>query len=217
MLPYTPEVLYAFLEGYNAALWPAQILAYALALAILWFAWRPRSWSGRATSILLAAAWGASGYVFHLQHFQNLNIFSQYFGPVFLLQALLLFWTGGLRGRLNFAPAGSGDLGRAAALILVALIAVPFLGALDGFGWRPGASVGLAPAPTLLFTLGLLLLQRGRVPLHLLPLPLIAAGIGATEAWLLRLPWEGLPPLLTLLGLLAILVRNSRAEKTSSP
>lgn len=214
MLPYTPEVLYAFLDGYNAALWPAQLLAYFLALAALWLAWRPTPSSGRTLSLLLAFAWGVCGGVFHLQHFQSINIFSQYFGPVFLLQALLLLWTGVIRGRLAFAARESGELGRAGVLILVALVAVPFLGGLAGHGWSPGAIVGLAPAPTLLFTLGLLLLCTGRTPRHLLLLPLVAAAIGGAEAWLLRLPWEGLPPLLALLGLAAILLRNRRIARS---
>lgn len=209
-LPYSADVLYSFLAGYNAALWPAQILAYVLALAALLLALRPVAQGGRIVSLLLAAGWLCCGLVFHLQHFQSINFFALYFAPVFLLQALLLLWTGALRGKLSFAFRRDRFGARGLVLAGAALILVPLLGWIGGYGIEGAAFVGLAPAPTLVFTLGLLLLAERPVPLHLLPLPLIAAGIGASEAWLLRLPWESLPPALALLALAAIVVRNRR-------
>lgn len=214
-LPYSADVLYAFLAGYNAALWPAQVLAYALALAVLGLAWRPSAWSGRAIALLLAAGWGVSGFVFHLQHFQTINFFALYFAPVFLLQAVLLLWSGVLRGTPAFRLRRDAFGPLAAALCLAALILVPLLGRLGGYGLEGAAVVGLAPAPTLLFTLGLLLCTEGRTPPILLPLPLVAAGIGAAEAWFLGLPWEALPPALALLGVAAILIRNRRLAATA--
>jgi hypothetical protein len=209
-LPYSAEVLYALLAGYNAALWPAQVLATVLALAALALAFRPRAWSSRAIALVLAAGWAVCGYVFHLQHFQAINFFAGYFAPVFLLQALLLLWTGTLRGRLAFRIRHDAASGQGLALIATALVLVPLLGWLGGYGLEGAAIVGLAPAPTLLFTLGLLLQAEGRTPVYLLVLPLVAAGIGAAEAWFLRLPWEALPPALALLAVAAILVRNRR-------
>ncbi|MEX0921754.1 MAG: DUF6064 family protein [Rhodovibrionaceae bacterium] len=216
MLPYTPEVLYSFLAQYNAALWPWQALAAALALTAVVLALRGGAAGGRAISALLAAGWLWCGAVFHLQHFETINIFAQYFAPVFLLQALLLLWTGVLRGHLvfNLRPDILG--GFAVVLILTAFILTPLLGWFGGYNIDGAAVVGLTPAPTLLFTLALLLIAEGRTPLHLLFLPLVAVGIGAAEAWLLRLPWEALPPLLGLLGLAAILAKNRRARQPAA-
>ena len=214
-LPYSAEVLYAFLAGYNAALWPAQILAYALALAALALVSVQRPWSGRAIALILAAGWAVSGYVFHLQNFQTINFFAIYIAPVFLLQALLLLWSGALRGELVFAIGRDRNSARGLVLIAAALLLVPFLGWLEGYGLDGAAIVGLAPAPTLVFTLGLLLCTKGRTPSYLLVLPLIAAGIGAAEAWFLRLPWEILPPALALLAVAAILLRNRRLAATA--
>lgn len=210
-LPYSAEVLYSFLAGYNAALWPLQLLAYALALAALLLAWKPRRWSGRATSVALAAGWAACGFVFHLEHFLPINFFAGYFVPVFLLQALLLFWSGGVLGRLDFRLRRDRSGALALALAAAALVLVPLLGWLGGHRLDGAAIVGLAPAPTLLFTLALLLLSETRPPLYLLPLPLLAAGIGAAEAWFLDLPWEALPPVLALLAIAAIQIRRRAA------
>lgn len=220
MLPYTPEVLYSFLAQYNAALWPGQMLAAALALALIVLTFgrhgqAVQSLRGRIVAAVLAAGWLWCGAVFHLLHFETINIFAQYFAPVFLLQGLLLLWSGVVRGRLSFAFRRDAFGALALGLALAALILTPLLGWLGGYGLAGATVVGLTPAPTLLLTLALLLLAEGRAPLHLLFLPLIAAGIGAAEAWLLRLPWEGLPPILSLLGLIAILVKNHRAKRAA--
>jgi hypothetical protein len=67
-------------------------------------------------------------------------------------------------------------------LCLLALVAYPLLGWLAGHGWPRAAAFGVAPAPTVIFTFGMLLLLEGRAPLYLAVIPLLwslAAGSAA--------------------------------------
>ena len=62
MIPFTSEVYLGLIARYNAAIWPAQIVALVLGLFVLWQAARPRSAAGRAGADriipwFLAAAW----------------------------------------------------------------------------------------------------------------------------------------------------------------
>ena len=47
MLPFSQDAFFALFEQYNRAIWPAQIVAYVLALAALALAFWPRDGLGR--------------------------------------------------------------------------------------------------------------------------------------------------------------------------
>jgi hypothetical protein len=45
-LPFTAEVLFSLFETYNRAIWPAQLIAYGLGMAVLALALRPLAAGG---------------------------------------------------------------------------------------------------------------------------------------------------------------------------
>lgn len=212
MLPFTAEVYFSVLERYNGAVWPAQIFAYGLALAAVAMAWVPFSGSGRAVAGLLAAAWAWIGAVFHLDHFATINFAAPAYGALFIAQALLVAWTGLLRGRLDIGftgdPYGWAGFGFAA----YALVVYPLTAWLAGHGWPQTPLVGLAGAPTIIFTIGLLLLVRGRAPVHLAVIPVIWSLIAGATAWVLATPEDIAVPVAGLGGLALILRKNARAR-----
>ena len=57
LVPFTREVFLGLFEQYNAAVWPAQLAAYALGLLVLLSALKPYKGSGRLIAAVLAAAW----------------------------------------------------------------------------------------------------------------------------------------------------------------
>ncbi len=57
-----------------------------------------------------------------------------------------------------------------------------------GDGWQGTPLVGLAPVPTTLYTLGILLLIEGRTPWHLLVIPVVWSLIDGATAWVLGIP-----------------------------
>jgi hypothetical protein len=208
VLPFTPEAFLGLFATYNQAIWPVQPVAYGLGVIAFVLAARPFRGGDRLVAAVLAAFWLWTGIVYHLLFFAGINFAAPAFAALFLLQGLLLLWTGLLRGRLQFrfrrTPRGWAGL----TLALFALAGYPLLGWLLGREWSEAAAFGLTPCPTTLFTLGLLLLAE-RTPWHLLVIPVLWSLIGAGTAWLLEVR-EDLSLLPAALLTLALMFRSRR-------
>ena len=158
-LMFSARTYYRLFEIYNAAVWPAHLLALGLALA-LWLALlQGRAWAPRAACALLAAAWLWVAWAFHLQRYAPINWAATWFAAAFAVQGLLLLSCALMRGPgerfvVRQGPARSLGL----ALLLFALVVQPALGVLLGRPWQQAEVFGLAPDPTVLGTLGVLLL-----------------------------------------------------------
>ncbi|MDZ4736007.1 MAG: DUF6064 family protein [Rhodospirillaceae bacterium] len=208
MSPYDADALFAFLEQYNRALWPAQILALLLALGALALAPHPRAGSGRLVGGILSAAWLSSGILYYLLHLSEIDFVAPLFGLLLIAQGLLLAWDGAIRGRLSFAFRSDSSRWAGLALAFAALMYEPLIAMLGGQDWLAVRVVGLAPAPTLVFTLGLLLLAE-RVAIYLLVIPILWA-IGALAlAWFLGIPADLVLPLAGIAAGLLILWRRT--------
>lgn len=179
-LPFNAEQLLSWLAAYNQALWPAHVLAYALALAALALAVLAtrRPWAGRAAVAILAAMWLATALVYFLRGFAALTPTAYPLAGLFILQALLLLYDGVLRANLVLAPARDGFMATGAIFLLWSLLGHPWLAAHLGHPWPRTGLVGLAPGPTVAFTCGLLLWSRGRLPKRLLAAPVIWSFLG---------------------------------------
>jgi hypothetical protein len=185
MLPFTREQFIAVFADYNVAIWPAQIVAYALGLALVAALLRPTPVGRRFISAVLAVMWAWTGIVYHGMFFTAINRAAALFGTLFVLQALLFVHVGVMQGRLAFGrPAGPGGaLGW--ALLVYAGVLYPLLGAWSGHAYPELPTFGIAPCPVTLFTIGLLLLTTAPVPRRLLAIPLAWSLIGGSAAWLL--------------------------------
>jgi hypothetical protein len=69
------------------------------------------------------------------------------------------------------------------ALFLMGLLLYPALAAIFGRTWKQAEVFGIAPDPTVIATVGLLLLTNGRFRWALLPVPLLWCGIAAATLW----------------------------------
>jgi len=188
MIPFTAEVLLRLYGSYSLAIWPVPLAGYALGVLAVLLALRPLPGSGRAVAAILAAFWIWTGWVFHIEYFADLNWGAWIFGALFILQGLLLAWTGVIRGKLEFRFAR--DLRGWAGLTLVGLaLASPALGAVAGHGWPQMQLPGTLPAPTTVITFGLLLMTGARAALPLAVIPFLWALIGGAAAATLGL-WE---------------------------
>lgn len=200
MFPYDAEVLAAGYAQYNAAVWPAQLIALLLALSVLWLCLTPRTWGPYFIGTLLVAAWLWCGLVFFRGHMAALDFMAPAYGWMFVVQAGLLAW--GLLWRppaLAFRP----DLRGVVGLLLagVALFGLPLISGFGTSGFAAARIVGVAPGPTALFTLGLLLLTTGRRAWLLMIVPLAWCAVAGVVAWALGVA-EAWP--LPLLGLAAL-------------
>jgi Family of unknown function (DUF6064) len=214
MLPFTAEILFSSFEQYDRALWPLPLLAPALALAILALALRPVRGGDRGIGALLALAWLWVGLGYFILHFAAFDFVAPIYGAFFILEGLLLGWSAVVRGRLGFrfreGLFGWGGL----TLALAATLAWPLADALLGQGWASARVVGLAPGPTAVFTLGMLVLSAGRTPLHLALIPLLWTLIAGATAWILSIP-QDLPLPAVGIGAFALILWKNRRERHS--
>ena len=212
MLPFTADILFSSFEQYNRALWPLPILAFALALVIVRLTLRPARHGARVIGALMALAWLWIGVGYHFLHFAAIDFAAPLYGVLFIVQGLLFAWTGVVRATLAFRFGADLFGWSGLALALAALVAWPLA---DGLlhGWQSVRVVGLAPGPTAVFTLGMLLLMAGRSPLHLAVIPLLWSLVAGATAWLLSIPQDLALPVAGLGGLALILWKNRRPER----
>ena len=217
-LPFSAEQFMGVFERYNLAVWPAQLVFYAAAAAILVLVARPPGHAGRWISAVLAFFWAWMGVVYHWAFFARINPAAFLFAALFLLQSALFVREGVLRPGLSFrtadAPYGSGVSGTAGALLVgYALLGYPLVGLAAGHLFPAAPTFGL-PCPTTIFTFGILLLADGRVPLRLLVIPVLWSLVGTAGAFSLGVP-EDYGLLVAAVAGLALLVPRSRGGRTS--
>lgn len=176
---FSLQSYYRLFELYNAAIWPVQILALGSGL---WGSGR-HTGRGRVTAAILAAWWLWVAIVFHAHRYATLTWAARYYAWGFGIEAALLLWTGVVRGRLAFERRADAIGGAGLGIFLFALLVQPLIGLLLGRQWRQIEIFGVAPDPTAIATLGLLLLATGRVRWELMVVPLLWCAIsGATLA-----------------------------------
>ncbi|MEO5772103.1 MAG: DUF6064 family protein [Burkholderiaceae bacterium] len=191
-LMFSARSYYRLLELYNAALWPAQPIVIALGvLGLAALAWaggrRPAPvWPQRIGCALLAAAWLWIAVAYHAQRFASINTAAIGYAIAWDLQAAVLLALALLaRGRTRASDGeGCGSVMQVDALarwtgLALGAYAVglhPWLGLWVGRSIGQAEVAGLAPDPTALATLALLLLLP-RAP-------------DALQRWLRRVAWS---------------------------
>jgi len=203
MLPFTHAQFIEVFAAYNVAVWPGQIVAYVVGLAICAVVWRPARGSASLVAGGLAAMWAWTGVVYHGLFFARINPAALAFAALFLAEGLLLALAASRR-RLQFTPRG-GSPARTAlgwTLVAYALVVYPLVGWLVGMSYPAMPAFGITPCPVTLFTLGILLLARAP-PWWLAVIPVAWSVVGGSAAALLHVPqdWVLLASALCLLPL----------------
>jgi len=212
MLPYSAEALFALYGQYNLAIWPIQILFLVLALVGLVLVARPVPRSGWMIGVILALAWVWTGIAFHLQHFGSINFAAPLFAALFVLQAVLLLWGLKPTGTSTVEAPSRPPAVAAVTIALVALMLVPALDWLAGHSWPQWRLFGVAPEPTVLFTLAILLLVRTRWLPLLLVIPAGWLVISGWSGWLLGV-WQDV--VIAMVGLASLLLWSRRVLRLS--
>ena len=188
MLPFTVDQFFSVFGAYNNAVWPTQVVAYLLGAVAVWAIFAARPWAGRVVAAILGILWVWNGLAYHLAFFAPINPAAYGFAALFVLQGVLFFGYGTVAGRLRFAGqiGWSGTLG----MVLIAYAGVIYtaMGYFLGHTWPNLPVFGVAPCPTTIFTFGVLILAAGPLPIWLVAIPVVWAGIGATAAVLLNVP-----------------------------
>lgn len=159
-LPYSAEVLASFVAHYNETIWPVQMIAVFLVLASFYGVFRPTPVMDRVIGLILMTFWAWTGYVFYIREFSSINFLAPVYGGFFLFQAALIVGFSVIRHDLQFRYTNDGK-GRVGLICLfLALIVYPLAVGIFETQWASLRLVGLTPVPTVLFTLGFLLMAK---------------------------------------------------------
>jgi hypothetical protein len=197
-LLFSARTYYRLFELYNRAIWPAQLLALLLGLIVLWRLHRASPRQGSAVTVILAAGWLWTAWAYLLEYYDTINWAARYFAIGFVIQALLLIWTGVVGSRLLFQPHGDWIGRTGLGLFAFALVVKPLIGPLVGRDWTQAEIFGVAPDPTVLATLGILLTVHTRPPWGLMVIPLIWCALSGATLWTMGSPEAWIMPVAAL-------------------
>jgi hypothetical protein len=189
-LLFSPRVYWRMFELHNAAFWPLQFATLAAGLAIIFLVLRRPPRRGPWAALILSALWVFVGWTFLWSRYAAINWAIVYVAPAFGVQALLLA-IAAARGGLVLDRREAG-IWLGVLLMAIGIVAYPHLPPLFERPWRSAEVFGIAPDPTAIATLGVLLTASGRLVPLLSAIPLIwllLSGItlqimGDSQAWL---------------------------------
>jgi hypothetical protein len=218
-LPFSAEQFFGVFRAYNAAVWPAQWLLAALALAAFGTAFATPPSAGRAVSAILALLLLWTGIAYHAVFFAPVNPLANAFGALAVAGALAFAWHGVVHDRLVFRIRRNARSAFGVLLIGYALVGYPLWSVAIGHRYPELPTFGL-PCPTTLFTIGMLAFLQPPYPRSVLVAPLAWSLIGAQAAFLL-----GVTPDLALLvaaaAAIVFILRNGsshdRLDRTGIP
>lgn len=190
LLMFSPEVYFRLFERLNGWLWPLQVPVLLLGAGLGFVAWADGRRTGRWAGLLLGAAWLFVAWAFFLRYYAEIFLAAPVFAAVFALQGLLLILLG-VSGQLPIGTAVGPPRYLGLALFGYALLVHPLIGLQAGRGLGGAELFLIAPDPTALGTLGLLLTVPGRKVPWLSLIPLLWCFVSGATYWVMG-AWSGL-------------------------
>lgn len=199
LLMFSAATYYRLFALVNEDVWPLQLVAAVIGLLLLAgvLCGKP---GPRTAACLLGLCWAWVGWAYHARRYADIHLAGEYFATAFLFEALLL-GIAGWRGRF-VPPAPEGGVRAGLVLLLGGLLVYPLLAPLAGRPWGQAELFGIAPDPTAVVTLGVLLAGRGRWWLWPIPLLWCVASSMTLVEMDAGQAWAPLLPVLMALGVL---------------
>jgi hypothetical protein len=212
-IPFSIEEFLSVFGAYNLAIQPIQLIAYGLGLLAVLFGLLRTSYSRQIILSILAAFWAWTGIVYHIVYFSEINKVAYVFGALFLLQAIPFLYAAFHfnKLRIQFSFTASAIIG--ALFIVYAMLVYPVLNYVLGHVYPKMPVFGVAPCPVTIFTFGLLLWVKEKVPLYLIVIPFLWSLIGVSAAIQLKVAEDYGLIVAGIVGATLIIVNNRR--KTS--
>lgn len=207
MLPFTRDQFFGVFAAYNAAVWPAAIAAYPVALTAVALAWRGAPQAGRVVAAVLALMWGWVGIVYQGLFFTPINPMARIFALAFVIQALLLAYHAWKGCGLEYGPRTRLRTAAGAAMMFYALVLYPAIGFLVGERYPAIPLFGVAPCPLLIFTFGLFA-WASSARWWLWIVPVLWAFVGGSAAVLLSVQQDWALPLSAAASVLIHLIER---------
>ncbi len=180
-LPFKTEQFLDVFQSYNVAVWPAQVFFNLLAVVLLFFCFKKYEFSGSLVLFSLAFFWFWIGIVYHLIFFSEINPAAYAFAVIFILQGVF-FIIAAVKNQIDFRFVWNIRTAVGMIFIIYALILYPLLGIYFGHTYPRNPTFGL-PCPTTIFTFGILLIAKNKIPAYLVGIPLIWSIVGFSAAF----------------------------------
>jgi hypothetical protein len=193
-LLFSPRTYYRLFELHNAAWWPVHVVAVAGGVAIVVLARRGGPAAGRAVAAMLAVAWAWVAWAFLWQRYATINWAASWLAAAFVVQAVLFGIFAIRPSGLALASAPASLVHTGLAVAACGVLAYPLVAIALGRGIAAAEVFGMAPDPTVLATLGILVLAAPAARLALLPIPLAWCAMTGATLWTMGSPeWWLLP------------------------
>lgn len=212
LLMFSPRTWWRLFELHNEAWWPLHALTVVMALVLAGALWRGNAGVWRAGVALLAAFWALVAWTFLWQRYAPILPAAMWFAIGFGLQAALLLALsihGGTHLVKHKAVRATG-LG----LLAWAVLLHPWLAGISSRPWAQAEVFGVAPDPTAIGTLGVLLClaPRGGLARGLLGVAWLVAvlwcAISAATLWTMGSPQGWVPAVAAAVALTALARRR---------
>lgn len=210
--PFTIAEFLAVFAAYNAAIWPFHLVAYGLGMVAATAIFMPRPGLVRLAFAALAVLWAFTGIGYHLTFFARINPIAPVFAAFFVVQGVLFLASAIRPGDLRLQV--GKDFRSIAGLlaIIYALAIYPVLGIWAGHGLMAGPMFGVAPCPTTIFTIGVLLIARGTWVIWLSIIPFLWSLIGLAAAIQLGIPEDLAMPVAGAVLAVVLLASRRKAQ-----
>lgn len=181
-LPFSSDDFFGVFSAYNLAIWPTQIFGYLLGLVAIMALFQKWRHASRLILWILAVMWAVNGIVYHYLFFSLINPAASLFAVFFTFQAFLQVVAASGSNKIRFSIGYNVRSFLGSATIVYATLVYPILGIRAGHGLVNGPVFGVAPCPTTIFTIGMLMLARGKWVARLAIIPLLWSIVGLAAA-----------------------------------
>jgi hypothetical protein len=107
-MPFTQEQFFEVFRNYNLAVWPMQIVMYALGAISIWFAFWKFKGSDRTVSAILGFFWLWMGIAYFAVYNTSIYAGAWVYGLFFVIQGIVFLVSGSFQTRLAFGRALRG-------------------------------------------------------------------------------------------------------------
>lgn len=156
-LMFSPRAWYRMLELHHRAWWPLQVVAAMLGAGLLWAIHRRHAAALRLALVLAGTGLLFVAWVFHGGPHASINLAAPYYAVAFGVEGVLLVGLALLRSDLALVRS-DGLAGLAVALLALSLLLYPALAPVWARPLAQAEWFALAPDPTMLAALAVLLL-----------------------------------------------------------
>lgn len=213
-IPFSYEQFLNVFENYNVSVWPFQIVLVILAIAAIILSFKNTRFSDKTIAYILSFFWLWIGVVYHLIFFTVINPAAYFFGILFVVQGCLFFMAG-LKKQITFTFNRNIYTITGILFFIYAIIIYPILSHTFGHIYPKAPTFGL-PCPTVIFTFGVLLFSKKKIPLFVVIIPFIWSIIGFSAAINLQIYEDFGLAIAGILGTLFIFIKNKKTAAHKS-